>query len=188
MKKWLKSTTLSRFHHGRTGAASIIDDGATQENMTTQKKTANNPIQQAELILKLYELRRETVMREARSYVGGEFMPGSASEFVEIVSAGGKHTSFVLQVYGYWDMVAAFVSNGALDAGLVYDTCQEMYFQYAKIQPYLAEFREKMKLPEFLISVERLVEGSDAGRRRVESMRRNLSAIAEVRSAAKPPE
>ena len=49
-------------------------------------------------------------------------------------------------------MVAAFVSNGALDAQLVYDTCQEMYFQYAKIQPYLAGFREKMHLPEFLIT------------------------------------
>jgi hypothetical protein len=46
-------------------------------------------------------------------------------------------------------MVAAFVSSGALDEKLVYYTCQEMYFQYAKIQPYLAEFRDKMNLPEF---------------------------------------
>ncbi len=157
--------------------------------MGAKKKTKlNDPIRQAELILRLYELRRETVMREARSYVGGEFLPGSAAEFVEIVSAGGKHTSFVLQVYGYWDMVAAFVSKGALDAGLVYDTCQEMYFQYAKVQPYLAEFREKMNLPEFLISVERLVEGSETGRRRIQAMRNNLSAISEVRAQAKPPQ
>jgi hypothetical protein len=78
-------------------------------------------------------------------------------------------------------MVAAFVSNGALDAQLVYDTCQEMYFQYAKIQPYLAEFRQKMNLPEFLISIERLVEGSEAGRRRLDVMRRNLSVMSEVR-------
>jgi hypothetical protein len=112
--------------------------------MGTQKKTSSNdPIRQAELILKLYELRRETIMREARSYVGGEFMLRSAAEFVELVNAGGRQSGFVLQVYGYWDMGAAFVSSGALDAGLVYDTCQEMYFQYAKIQPYLAEFREK---------------------------------------------
>jgi hypothetical protein len=141
--------------------------------MGTQKKTTcNDPIRQAELILKLYELRREAVMREARSYVGGEFMPRSAGEFVEIVSAGTRQSGFVLQVYGYWDMVAAFVSNDALDAGLVYDTCQEMYFQYAKIQPYLAEFREKMNLPEFLISIERLVEGSEAGADAFERCRR----------------
>ena len=152
--------------------------------MEKQKQgTREEQIRQAELILKLYELRRETVMREARSYVGGEFMPRSAAELVEVVSGGGRESRFVLQVYGYWDMVAAFVSNGALEAELVYDTCQEMYFQYAKIQPYLKEFRERMNLPEWLISIERLVEGSEAGRRRLETMQRSLSALIEARQA-----
>ncbi len=45
-------------------------------------------------------------------------MPASADEFVRIVSAGGRQTGFILQVYGYWDMVAAFVRSGALDAEL----------------------------------------------------------------------
>jgi len=72
--------------------------------------------------------------------------------------------------------------HGALDAQLVYDTCQEMYFQYAKIQPYLAGFREKMNLPEFLISIERLIEGSETGRRRLDVMRKNLSVMADIRS------
>jgi hypothetical protein len=148
-----------------------------------KKATPANPIQQAELILHLYELRRETVMREARSYVGGAFMPASANEFIDVVSAGGKQTAFVLQVYGYWDMVAAFVEHGALDATLVYNTCQEMYFQYAKIQPYLAEFRKKMNLPEWLISVERLIEGSKAGRKRLATMQKNLAAIADARAS-----
>ncbi len=148
--------------------------------------SSSDPIREAELILKLYDLRRETVMREARSYVGGEFMPASVDEFVELVCAGGKHASFILQVYGYWDMVAAFVLHGALTTALVYDTCQEMYFQYAKIQPYLAGFRSRMKLPEFLQSIERVVEHSEEGRRRLETMRTNLSAIAEVRAKAQP--
>ncbi len=145
---------------------------------TNRKATSATAIQQAELILHLYELRRETVMREARSYIGGEFMPASAAEFFEIVSAGGKHMAFVLQVYGYWDMVAAFVEHGALDATLVLNTCQEMYFQYAKIQPYLAEFRKKMNLPEWLISAERVIEGSKASRKRLADMQRSLAAIA----------
>ena len=151
---------------------------------TRTQASTNDPIRQAELILKLYELRREAVMREARSYVGGEFMPQSVDELVGIVTAGTRQSGFVLQVYGYWDMVAAFVLNGALDAQLVYDTCQEMYFQYAKIQPYLAGFREKMNLPEFVISIERLIEGSETGRRRLGVMRKNLSAIANIRRNA----
>jgi len=146
-----------------------------------KKALPSNSIQQAELILHLYELRRETVMREARSFVGGEFMPASADEFVQIVSAGGKLTGFVLQVYGYWDMVSAFVLDGALSESLVYSTCQEMYFQYAKIQPFLAEARKKLNLPEFFISIERVVEGSTRGRERLVIMRNNLSAMAAMR-------
>ena len=157
--------------------------------MTAEKtRSSENSIRQAELILKLYELRREAVMREARSYVGGPFLPASTKEFIEIVSAGGRQTGFVLQVYGYWDMVAAFVHHGALDAQLVYDTCQEMYFQYAKIQPYLTEFRKLMKLPEFLSNIERLIEESERGRQRIAAMRNNIAAIADVRAEAKQPQ
>ena len=147
-------------------------------------------IAQAELILELYELRRETVMRQARSYIGGEFLPRSSDELIGIVTGGGQHCGFVLQVYGYWDMVAAFVHHGALDASLVYDTCQEMYFQYAKIQPYLPEFRQKMNLPEWMSNIERLVEGSKAGRKRLAIMQKNLAAMAELRAtqSTAPPD
>jgi hypothetical protein len=149
-----------------------------------RQQSGNNAISQARLILELYELRREAVMREARSYIGGgKFMPQSAGELFDIVTSGAREGSFVLQVYGYWDMVAAFVSNGALDEKLVYDTCQEMYFQYAKVQPYLKEFREKMNLPEFLVSIERLIEQSEAGRRRLDVMRRNISVLAQIRNS-----
>jgi hypothetical protein len=51
--------------------------------------------------------------------LGGEFMPQSVDELVDIVTAGTRQNGSVLQVYGYWDMVAAFVLNGALDAQLV---------------------------------------------------------------------
>jgi hypothetical protein len=158
--------------------------------MARQKQTKKtdaqpSPALQAELILHLYELRREAVMREARGYIGGEFLPKSAEELVALVSEGSRRSGFILQVYGYWDMVAAFVQHGALDAGLVYDTCQELYFQYAKIQPYLADFRLQMNLPEFLISIERVAEGSAAGRSRLKNMRENLSAIADVRAQSR---
>ncbi|MFZ0313958.1 MAG: hypothetical protein WAL85_14720 [Candidatus Korobacteraceae bacterium] len=157
--------------------------------MNTKRKAArgssNNDttIRQAELILQLYEVRREAVMREARSYVGGEFLPASTDELIAIVSAGGRHSGFVLQVYGYWDMVAAFVRHGALTGELVYDACPEMYFQYAKIQPYLREFRRKMNLPEWMSNIERLVEGSKAGRKRLAVMRKNLAALGDLRAA-----
>jgi hypothetical protein len=135
--------------------------------------------EQAELILKLYELRRETVMRQARSFVGGQFAPSSTEDLVMVVRKGGQEMGFVLQVYGYWDMVCAFVKHGVLTEGLVYDTCQEMYFQYAKIQPYLKQFRKQMNLPEWMENLESVIEGSAKGRARIATMQKGAQPVAE---------
>jgi hypothetical protein len=138
-------------------------------------------VEEAELILRLYELRREAVMRQARSFVGGEFLPQSAQRLIEWVSKGGQETGYILQVYGYWDMVCAFVKHGTLSEALVFDTCQEMYFQYAKIQPYLKEFRKRMELPEWMQNLEGVIEGSAKGRKRIAAMRKNLEKMREAR-------
>ena len=144
-----------------------------------------NALKQAELIVKLYEIRRETALRAARDYVGGEFMPKSVDEFVGLVKDGGKPSGHILQVYGYWDMVAAFVVHGALDEALIFDTCQEMYFQFEKIQPYLAGFREKMNLPEFLRSIETVVAG--AQERRTRAVTKAKTKPAKVRADVEEP-
>jgi hypothetical protein len=138
-------------------------------------------VRQAELVLKLYELRREPVMRQARSYIGGAFLPRSAEELVTLVAAGTQQSAYILQVYGYWDMVAAFALHGALNPELLYDVGQEMYFQWAKIAPFLTGFREKMGLPEWMRNIERVVDGSAEGRARLQTMRRNLEEIARLR-------
>jgi hypothetical protein len=132
--------------------------------------------QDIDVLLRLYDLRREALMREARRFVDGKFAPKSADELVAIVNAGTQDSGYVLQVYGYWDMVAAFVLDGPLNERLVYDTCQEMYFLYAKIQPYLHEFRLQMSLPEWMRSIETLVQGSPEGRERVTGMRKNMDS------------
>ena len=141
----------------------------------TKPKSA---IQQAELLLHLYELRRETVMRQARSYVGGPFQPRSADDLIDSIRKGDQNTAYILQVFGYWDMLCAFVLHGALTEGLVYDTCQEMYFQWAKIQPFIKDFRNEMKLPEWMQSIEKVVDGSPKGRRRIATMQASAKAFA----------
>jgi hypothetical protein len=149
--------------------------------MKTKRATA----EQVELILRLYELRREAIMREARSFVGGPFFPKSEDELVSIITKGGKESGFVLQVYGYWDMVCAFVLHGVLSERLVYDTRQKMYFQFAKIHPYLKGFRQAMNLPEWMQSLERVATGSARGRKRLVVMRANLDQLAQLKAAQK---
>jgi hypothetical protein len=126
-------------------------------------------IKQAELIIRLYELRRDPIMRLARKYVGGRFLPASLESFLAVMGVD-EQSAYVLQVYGYWDMVAAMVFNGALSEDLVYDCCGEMYFQYAKIRPFLEEFRAKNSLPGLFVNLQKLVEGSEKGQARLEAM------------------
>ena len=133
------------------------------------KEVTTLAIQQAELIIRLYELRREPVMRLARTYVGGEFLPASINDLLAAMS-DPEHSAYVLQVFGYWDMVAAMVFHGALDEGFVYACCSEMYFQFAKIKPYIVEFRARNSLPELFANVERLTEASAQGTTRLQHM------------------
>ena len=107
--------------------------------MSTSQATHHD----AELILKIYELRREQVMRDARNFVFG-FTATSVDDLLKVTQAfGSQENAYFRQVYGYWEMVAALVVHGTLNALLVYDTCPEMYFTYAKIQPFVEEFRQK---------------------------------------------
>jgi len=146
-----------------------------------------NALKQAELIVRLYEIRRETGLRTARDYVGGEFKPKSVDEFVSLVKDGGKPSGHILQVYGYWDMVAAFVVHGALDEELIHDTCQEMYYQFEKVQPYLAGFRQKMNLPEFLKSMESVVGSAQERRTPVVAKPKKARPVAVETAAPTPP-
>ena len=121
-------------------------------------------------------------MREARSCVGGAFSPKSADDLIATITKGGTECGFVLQVYGYWDMVCAFVLHGMLSEPLLYDTCQEMYFQFAKIHPYLKAFRQQINLPEWMQSPEKVATGSSRGRKRLVIMRANLDQIAQLKA------
>ena len=139
--------------------------------------------QDAELILKLYDLRREPVMREARNFVA-TFSPASIDDVLAVVSNFGvKENAYLRQVYGYWEMVAALIVNGTLNAALAYDTLQEMYFVYSIMQPYVEEFRQKANAPEFLKNVQKVVESSPEGKERITVIRKRMAEFARMRAA-----
>ena len=66
---------------------------------------------------------------------------------------------------------------------LLYDVCQEMYFQFAKIQPYLAGFRQQMNLPEWMSNIEKVIQSSAGGISRLENMRENLEQVRKLRAS-----
>jgi hypothetical protein len=139
--------------------------------------------QDAELILKLYDLRREPVMREARNFVAN-FAPSSFEELMTVTGAfGTKENAYVRQVYGYWEMVASLIVHGTLNAALAEDTLGEMYFVYAKVQPFVKQMRDTMKAPEFLQNLEKVVEGTPEKRERLKHMHERMAEFAKMRAA-----
>lgn len=96
----------------------------------------------ADLILKLYDLRREPVMRQARAWLAGGFFPTSADDIVAAVR--GEHSAYFRMVLSYWEMACALVNNGALDAHLFQETNGEHIFIFAKLEPFLPELRQRM--------------------------------------------
>ena len=83
----------------------------------------------AEIILKLYELRTEAVMREARAWVTGEFWPKTAGDFFAVLNnPADPHNPHLRQVISYWEMAAAMVLHGAVSAELFVDCNGEGFF------------------------------------------------------------
>jgi hypothetical protein len=127
-------------------------------------------------ILKLYELRGEALMREARAWFFTEFAPRSGKEIVRLMLSGQQQSAFYRMVASHWDVAAAFVNNGGIDERLFLEGNTEHVVVYAKLQPFLAEVRELMGEPDYLANLERLVLKVPDLDKKLENRRRLLES------------
>jgi hypothetical protein len=134
----------------------------------------------ANLILKLYDLRREATMREARNWMF-TFNPTSVQDVIDVLL--GEHSGHYRMVISYWDMAAAMVNNGAIDEQLFNETNGEHLFVYSKIEPVIEEVRAMFGNPEFLINLETLVKRIPDSEQKIISMRERMKKFAEMRAA-----
>lgn len=110
------------------------------------------PVDSATLILKLFELRREPVLREARAWFLRDFNPQTFEEMLALVS--GPRNDWYRMVIGYWDMAASFVVHGAIDADMFRTANTEMVATFAKLEPFLEDLRRVSRVPEFAANIE----------------------------------
>ena len=96
----------------------------------------------ANLLLKLYELRREEKMREARAWFVAHFKPKTVAEMMALCPPGSPESARMRQVITYWDMAASFVSTGVLNPELFFANNREFLLVWLRVRPYLAELRE----------------------------------------------
>jgi hypothetical protein len=128
----------------------------------------------ADLILKLYDLRREPVMREARNWFF-TFNPTSAGEYMEAMM--GEHSGHARMVVSYWDMAASLVNNGAIDEQMFNDANGEHVFVFAKIEPILEELRQTSNQPDFLRHFETLIRRMPGSAERLTAIRERIKMI-----------
>ena len=129
---------------------------------------------EAELILKLYDLRREETMRKARDWYFREFNPQTMAD----VNAAlfGPHSGYVRMVWTYWDMAAALVNHGAIGLDFFNDTNGEHIGVFCKVDHLLPEIRAAMA-PQFMLNLEKLIDETPKGRERVAIMKDRMKQI-----------
>ena len=138
----------------------------------------------ANLILQLYELRREERMRKAREWFITAFNPASTEDIYNVLT--GEHSADFRMVASYWDMAATFVNHGAIDEEMFNDINTEHVAIYARLQPFLAEIRAMPGVPPYLYlkNLEPLVLRMPDAKERIAVMRRYMKSHAEARAGA----
>ena len=134
----------------------------------------------ADLILKLYDLRREEVMRQARQWFAG-FNPQSVEDITGAMA--GEHSAYFRMVTSYWDMAAALVEQGAIDEQMFNETNGEHAFVFAKIEPHLEQLRA-MFGPQVLPNLEKVVMRLPNAKERLAHLREMMRKMAERRAQA----
>jgi hypothetical protein len=109
----------------------------------------------AELIMKLYELRRDEKMREARGWFS-TFFPESIDDIMNAMIDPESSAKYRM-VTSYWDMAASFVNRGAIDEEMFLDSGGECVVVFAKIQPFVEELRTRMGSPRVAKHLEDLL-------------------------------
>ena len=131
----------------------------------------------AQLLMQLYDLRREAEMRRARQWWLSEFWPDSADDFLKVaMTPGAKENNWMRQVASYWGMAASFVLQGALSEELFLRPASsgEMFIMFGKLCSFLGELRERLGDPEAFRDVETVITRSKWGRERLKFMRKRL--------------
>jgi len=141
--------------------------------------SVSSPVDSANLLIKLYELRRDPVMRDARDWYAREFNPTS---FDEVMSAlAGPNSGRFRMVSSYWDMAASFVNNGAIDEQMFNDANGEHVLVFAKLEPFVAEYRQRLGSDAYFAQLEKLVMKQPGIKEVLAATRERFRAMAAAR-------
>lgn len=116
----------------------------------------------AELLLKIYDLRREEKLRKGRAWLLGHFWAEDMKGFLEICPLGSETNAHYRQVITYWDMVGSIVNRGMLDEDFFFESTLEGMLTWLRVKKVVALMRESRKNPLYLRNLETMAEKQQA--------------------------
>ena len=139
-------------------------------------------IDDANLILRLYELRREEKLRAAREWYRLKCVPLSVAEIKTYYQTPGEENTNFRMVTTYWDMACSFVASGVLHAELFIQSGSESLMVWSRVEEFAASFRQEMAMPGFLANVEKMIAVTPSAPERLKLFRTRLAAMREKKA------
>lgn len=133
------------------------------------------PYESAQLLIKLYELRRDAKMRTARDWFIRYFNPESPDDIVAVIR--GDESWKYRMVVGFWDMACSLVAHHAIDETMFRDANPEIVPTFSKIQPHLPALREMFDAPHYLKHMETFVMSMPEAEQRLAKIREQLKGV-----------
>jgi len=134
----------------------------------------------ADLVLKIYDLRREAVMRESRHAINSKFWPRNAEEAIAVTAGDHPLNVAFRQTAGYWEMVYGMARHGIIHPDFLVENNGEGLYLYARVEPYLAAFRQAMS-PSSFRNAEWIVANSATAQALMEHFRAGVKRALESR-------
>jgi hypothetical protein len=141
-------------------------------------RTDGPDYEDAELTLKLYDLRRETVMRESRNAINAKFWPKNYDDVVAITKPDHPQNAAFRQTSTYWEMVYGMAKHGIAHADFLVENNAEGLYLYAKICPHIERFRKDF-WPVAFQNAEWITKNSEEGRKRFEAIQERVKKVLE---------
>jgi hypothetical protein len=123
----------------------------------------------AELVLRLYDLRRESVMRESRAAVLAKYLPRTPEEAVAVFERDHPLNAAFRQVVTYWEMAYGMVKWGILHGDFMLESASEGLLLFSRAEPFLDAIRTRH--PAYFVNAEWIAKNTDSGRRLMERYR-----------------
>jgi len=146
--------------------------------------------EQVNLMLRLFEERREPKLREARDWFGANFHVKNADDLMRVCPPGSKENTYMRMVLGYWEMVASIVNRGLIDEEFFFESNGEQWAVFEQVKPVLGAWRAMFSSPNFLANLEKHCNHLEAFREKRspgsnEAIRKMLAQMRQATESAK---